>query len=126
MRCYFVYMLSSVFVSVFSFSVYSQAWLQVESNVECPDLLKLQGERYSIYNDCYGTDPRHPIIETGNIILNENHITFHTRSINQDSFLQRGTNSIKLIVLLKTDAKLHLRYGKSIFKFKKVDKKKSL
>ncbi|KZN40379.1 hypothetical protein N483_17655 [Pseudoalteromonas luteoviolacea NCIMB 1944] len=88
--------------------------------------MKLQGESYSIYNDCYGVDPRNPIIETGSITLDESHIIFHARKIKQASFLQGGASSQTLIVLLKSDTKLHLRYGKSIFKFKKVDSGRAL
>ena len=46
-------------------------WGLIEPGSECPYVLSFNGEgRYVIFNDCYGLDPRNPIVETGQFILN--------------------------------------------------------
>ncbi|MEH6638605.1 MAG: hypothetical protein V7717_04980 [Porticoccaceae bacterium] len=104
-----------------SFSAQSETWLQFGDGIECPDALELRDQSYTIFNDCYGFDPRNPVIETGQIEKEEEYIYFSSRKVKQVSFLQDGTTSLKLKVLLKTDSDFHLQSGLKIFKFKIIN-----
>jgi len=43
--------------------------------VECPDLLVIERSgHYTVFNDCYGHKPTHPIVETGRWVITEEHV----------------------------------------------------
>jgi hypothetical protein len=46
-------------------------WGLVETGNECPYVLSFDSEGgYMVLNDCYGLDPRAPVVETGQFIFN--------------------------------------------------------
>ena len=104
-----------------SLSVKAETWLQYGNNIECPDALELRNESYSIFNDCYGFEPKEPIIETGKIEIDGEYISFLYRKVQQRSFLQGDAKSQKLKILVKTSNELHLQDGSRIFRFKIIN-----
>jgi hypothetical protein len=96
---------------------HSESWIEVSGDYECPDLLVLSESMYEIYNDCYGFDPRNPIVDSGNIERNEGVITFTKRTIKQPSFLGEEGNK-EFEVLIKTEKELSIRSGDVIHSFK--------
>ena len=95
---------------------HSQSWIEVSGDYECPDLLVLSASKYEIYNDCYGFDPRNPIVESGNIERNEGIITFSDRTIEQPSFLGEEGNK-EFEILVKTEKELSIKAGEVIHSF---------
>ncbi len=111
-----------VALSIFllSFSANAETWIQYDEKIECPDVLELSGNNFIIFNDCYGLDPKEPIIETGKVEIGNNYFFFSDRKIKQQSFLQENTKRQKLKVLLKTKDELKLQSGTKVFMFKRI------
>ncbi|MBQ4810263.1 hypothetical protein J8M20_02900 [Pseudoalteromonas luteoviolacea] len=108
----------SIFLMSFPASAYT--WLQYGEELECPDALEFNGDNYIIYNDCYGFDPREPIIESGHIETDNDYVYFLNRKVKQQSFLQGHTKSQKLKILLRNEHELNLQRGSRIFMFKRI------
>ncbi|WP_125561731.1 hypothetical protein [Pseudoalteromonas rubra] len=110
----------AIFTFLLNFPASADTWLQFGEELECPDALKLKGGNYRIYNDCYGFDPKEPIIESGNIEFDNDYFYFFNRKVNQPSFLQNGAQSQKLKVLLRNKHELNLQKGTRVFIFKRI------
>lgn len=108
----------AVFILAISIWANAQTWIQHGDDIECPDVLNIQGESYIIFNDCYGFDPKEPIIETGKIAWEGDYISFLYRKVRQRSFLQGDAKSQKLKVLKNNGSELHLQDESRVFKFK--------
>ena len=46
------------------------------TKMECPNFIYFTDNKFEVLNDCYGSDIRKPIIETGSYLINNNKITF--------------------------------------------------
>jgi len=108
--------LTFVFIST---AVKADSWILTNDDTECPDVIEFDESRYIILNDCYGFNPKHPVIEMGVIIKTGNAITFLERNIKQQSFLQHGDKPQTYNVTTNTIDKLYLQKGSVVYKFKK-------
>lgn len=92
-----------------SFQSSASIWEQVNRanvKVECPNVIIFSEHKYRMLNDCYGHDPRDPIMETGDFEKSENSLTLTNRKVKVDDLfthrediqfeLLRSSNSIQL------------------------------
>ncbi|GAA6135174.1 hypothetical protein NBRC116188_19640 [Oceaniserpentilla sp. 4NH20-0058] len=101
----FNYLLYSIFLC---FGCSTQAssivgdWSLIEKNTGCPySILFRKNGVYEILNDCYGFDPKLPIVEKGRFYIGNNEISFTKREIfSEYNFLgSNGLSSVKILSL---------------------------
>lgn len=111
-----VILTSLLFTSV----TFAETWIQVSDGtymLECPDAITFDKEKYVIFNDCYGLDPKYPVIETGRYENKEGFISFIQREPTQQSFLGEDTRDRKLTLERKYSS-VRLSDGAITFYFK--------
>lgn len=109
-----IYLTSLIFLAS---ATHSASWIEVSGDYECPNLLILFESRYEVFNDCYGFDPRSPVIDSGRFEEIDGHFIFSERKIEQPSFLGgRGVMSFE--VISKTNTALRIRTGSITHTFK--------
>lgn len=97
----------------------AESWRQVSDGtymLECPDFIEFSSVTYEILNDCYGEDPRYPVIETGSYSIEKDFIVFTERQPKQESFLSGDAKSQNL-ELHRSDDSIKLVDGSNIFYF---------
>jgi len=101
-------------------------WLAGAKNhqIECPDLLEFHDDkRYTIINDCYGTDIRDPVTERGRWEEQENNeILFKNRDFESNYFFGGQIDDpLSIKVMTVSGDKLILQIeGASIEHYRKV------
>lgn len=115
--------LSSLFFLI-SFNVYADVWYQIGYNnteLECPDVIEIKGQRYVISNECYGHQKSNFQIESGFLVHNQFLITFSERQITSRSFLQGLSKSLSLDIEQLASGEVRLRQGLNQFHFIVID-----
>jgi len=96
--------------------VRSKSWIEVSGDYECPDLLIFSGSEYEVINDCYGINPRKPVIDSGSFEIKDGYFIFTDRKNEHSSFFGSGATG-KFEIILKTENELHIRVGDIIHEF---------
>jgi hypothetical protein len=79
--------------------------------VECPDVIKIDAsKKYEVLNDCYGIDPKHPLLEEGIWSFNEKEkkLTFKNRVFKLQQF--QGADIIEYNILEISETTLKVNY----------------
>ena len=103
---------------LFTATTYAEMWVLVDGDAECPDVLVVKEASYIILNDCYGIDPKNPIIESGRFKSENGYFSFIQSKIDQPSFLKGDSISKKFKVLKSPGDELHLKDKSKVFKFR--------
>ena len=72
----------------------AESWMQTSEEggpLECPDVIELSNGQYHVLNDCYGMDPKRPVIETGEYSCGAGRITFTTETDLEESVSDYGS-----------------------------------
>lgn len=114
--------ISLFFIFLFSANLLADTWLQVGEDgymIECPDAIELEESRYTIFNECYGVDPRNPVVEIGSYKLIENQVSFFEEYSSHESFVSIGSG-IRKFKVQKNGKSLLLIRGEEVVHFKKL------
>ena len=103
---------------LFTATTYAEMWVLIDGDSECPDVLEVNEASYVILNDCYGLDPKNPIIESGSFTSGDGYFSFLLRKVEQPSFLKGDSKSKKFRTLKSPNDELHLQDGSRVFKFR--------
>jgi len=103
---------------LFTATTYAEMWVLVDGDAECPDVLEINEANYVILNDCYGFDPKNPIIESGSFDSEDGYLSFSQRKVEQPSFLKGNSKSKKFRILKSPSDELHLQGESRVFKFR--------
>jgi len=79
------------------------------SNIECPEVIQFeQNGEYEILNDCYGDDPRYPIVEKGKWLFSCTtlKVVLFSRNIIEDYGFQKENNFV--VLTAKSNEKTNL------------------
>jgi hypothetical protein len=106
---------------LFAHSANAELWIQVGGGSECPDVLELNESSYVIFNDCYGVDPKNPIIESGALNREGEYLSFWQRKVKELSFLTGDAKSQRLKVLEGSSNELHLLGESRLFIFRQYN-----
>ena len=104
---------------LFTATTYAEMWVLVDGDAECPDVLEINQANYVILNDCYGFDPKNPIVESGNIDSEDGYLSFLQRKVEQPSFLKGDPESKRFKMLKSSSDELHLQDETRVFKFRR-------
>lgn len=110
-----------IFLSIFSLDVAAEVWFQTEkdgSAIECPDVVVIGDSNYRILNDCYGQDPKNPVIESGIAVVNEEAVSFTDREVFQSTFVGAGQRNVQFKRSRVGDDLLHLSNESGTFYFR--------
>lgn len=98
-------------------------WEQVNSQseqIECPNIIIFGKKTYRILNDCYGDDPKSPIMETGEFKQSDNALVLTHRKIKtSDLFSNQDDLHFQLI---RFGDFVKLKYGERTYFFTKSAK----
>ena len=82
------------------------------SHIECPDVLRFNtNKKYCIYNDCFGPDPKQPIVETGQWELKINILSLKQRKFTTNYFFFSADKTIQFNLVRISSDTLCLEYG---------------
>ncbi|WP_298445769.1 hypothetical protein [uncultured Ferrimonas sp.] len=104
----------------FSSAINAEEWIQKEAGIECPDLIKFESNKYYIFNDCYGFDPKNPIIESGEFKKRNNVYHLFNRQIEQQSFLLNKSATVDLKVTFQPNGEVVFKNGSNHNVFKLI------
>lgn len=104
-------------------SLSSGIWLSIGVNgkmPECPNAIIFKSSTYEVLNDCYGHNPKHPIIETGKYKHSINILEFTDRNTRQKEIgLIPGTSNITATIEKHTRETLILKIDNEIYSYTK-------
>lgn len=81
---------------------------------ECPDLIEFRSNySYIVLNDCYGNDPRKPIVETGKweVAESSKKVILKERKFTTNHYLYSPKKQIEVAIVSLDGKKLKVRYG---------------
>lgn len=114
-RCFFYLFLLSL-----STNLLAQTWFQIsekEIELECPDVLTFDHDRYEISNVCYGQERQNYQLETGKYQQDDRKIRFYQRQQVSRSFLQSLSEDLTLTYTKKQTGEIILEYHQQKFIF---------
>ncbi len=110
-----------ILLSILCLDAAAEVWFQTEkdgSAIECPDVVVIDKSEYEILNDCYGLDPKHPVIESGVVVMEKDAVSFVDREVSESTFLGEGQRNVQFKRSRVGDGILHLSNGSDIFYFR--------
>ena len=109
-----------VAIFVCSGAANSDVWETVAedgSKIECPSFLFIDGGSYEVLNDCYGMEPKHPVVESGRIEQSESSVSFIDRAVDQPVFIGDGDDDVEFSVVERGGDYIVLGLDSRLYRF---------